>query len=586
MKNLSFPPFVFTVLGWLAPVLLVMGITAGLVSGAWGALPVGLLIAGGVFLLLWLLAEWRSLPGFFSRRSTQAGTNAIVATVAVVVILGLINFLSVRYFEIADLTENQLFTLSPQTQEVVSNLDRPTKVWVFWDESVPPSPTDQALLDNYSRESNQFSYEYVDPRVEVGQSREFGVETMGEVHLEIGESRRLVQVIDPDASRLSERQLTNAIVQATGDRQLTAYVLQGHGERELSPGQGGISEAIALLEGENYIVQPLNLTEQTTVPNDADVLILAGARRSLLEGEVEALQAFTQRQSGLMLLVDPDTDPGLDPIFEDWGVVLDDLLVIDPAAQSLQLGLTTALVQSYGDHPITREFGSGISFFPEAQVVELNESALEGSANETTPEDTPEDVPDDAADVTAPESAPLLITSEQTQAVEIPEDGAINLEEQPAIEGPLVLGVALNRPVELDEATTAPQESSDEATTNSDSESDAAEPEPPEAETQEAQETEETTDETSPEARLVVIGNSNFITNGLVNQQLNGDVFLNSVAWLSQSDDQTLSIRPREMTDRRLLLEPQQWWVIALTSVVILPILGIGGAIAIWLKRR
>jgi len=609
MKPLSFHPKVFKILGWLAPVLLIMGITAGLVSGTWGIVPVGLLIAGGVCLLLWLLAYWRSLPKFFDQRSTQAGTNAVVATLAVIVIIGVINFLTVRYSTRTDLTENQIFTLSPQTQEVVSELELPTKVWVFWDENVAPSRSDQELLENYSRESEQFTYEYADPQVDVALSRDFGVQSMGEVHLQMGDSRRLVQVINEQAG-LSERQLTNAIVQSTSDRQLTAYILQGHGERDLSQEQGGISEAIALLESENYQIEPLNLTEQGSVPEEADVVIIAGPQRPLLAGEVSALQDFSQQTGGLMLLIDPDTDPGLDPILEDWGVELNDLLVLDSTAESLQLGLTTALAQNYGDHPITQDFAGGISFYPEAQVVELTQNSesdepLDEAATDDTetpledaPEADSEAAVDDVDTANAPESAPLLLTSEQTQAFEIPEDGNIRLEEPPVVEGPLVLGVALNRSVEANTAETeaaVDAEPADGTTETSQSpeneleeEVDAAEPEETEPEETDPEDIaiEEAEDSTASEARLVVIGNSTFVTNGLVNQQLNGDVFLNSVAWLSQNEEQSLSIRPKEMTNRRLLLEPGQWWILVLSSVVILPLLGIGGAIFIWLRRR
>ena len=552
--NLSFLKY----LGWLAPVLIIMGISAGIVAGSWGAVPIGLVVAGGVVLLLWLLFEWRSLPAFFGKRSTQAGTNAFVATLSVLVILGLVNFLAVRYVNRTDLTENKIFTLAPQTQEVVQALDQPAKVWIFWDDETAPNPIDQELLDNYRREGDSISYEYVDPQLQPGVARDFGAQSIGDVYLEIGDSRRLVQTISQQ-ERLSERQLTNALVQAGSDRQPIAYFLQGHGERPLEEGQGGIAESRRLLEGENYRVEILNLTESAEIPEDADVVVVAGPQRLLLEGEVTALQAYTQRQSGLMLLVDPDTDPGLTPLLDEWGVTLDNLLVIDPTGQALGLGLTTPLVQTYGDHPITQEFAGGISFFPESQVVELDESQ------------------------TNIETAPLLITNEQTQAVEIPESGEIQLDTADIdVQGSVVLGVALTRPVEGDADVAnenaedgrdeIPAESPDVASPNDAASSDDAETTEDEA--------------AEPEARLVVIGNSSFIVNGLVSQQLNGDVFLNSVAWLSQQDDQTLSIRPREVTNRRLVLDTQQWIIIALSAVIVLPLLGFGGAVALWLKRR
>jgi len=563
MKKLSVDVRWLKYVGWLAPVLLIMGTTAGLVAGSWGALPVGLLIAGGVALLIWLLAEWRSLPGFFGKRSTQAGTNAVVATLAVLVILGLINVLAVRYGQRIDLTENKLFTLAPQTQEVVQSLEQPVKIWIFWDGDTAPNPFDQELLDNYRRENESISYEYVDPQREPGVANEFGVQGLGEVYLEVGDNRRLIQTISPE-TRLSERQLTNALVQAGTDSQLTAYFLQGHGERPLEAGQGGLAEVRQLLEEENFRVEPLNLTASAEVPEDADVVVVVGPRRSLLEGEVEALQTYTEGQSGLMLLIVPGTQPGLNPLLVDWNVSLDNLLVIDPAGQTLGLGLTTPLVQTYGEHPITQDFSDGISFFPEAQVVELNNSA---------------------GDI---ETAPILITNEQTQAVEIPESGEIQLETaEIEVQGPVVLGVALNRPVE----STANEEAADSAEAPAADEAD--EEANGEGVTDEEAATEEPGDEgatdeeeSEPEARVVVIGNSSFVVNGLVNQQLNGDVFLNSVAWLSQQDDEILSIRPREVTNRRLVLETQQWIILTLSSVVILPLIGFGGAIALWLRRR
>jgi ABC-type uncharacterized transport system involved in gliding motility auxiliary subunit len=86
--------------------------------------------------------------GLLGRRSTQVGTNAIIATLAMLVILGLINFLGVRYAQRVDLTENQLFTLSPLSQRVVRNLQQPVKVWLF---DPKPNPADQELLKNYRR---------------------------------------------------------------------------------------------------------------------------------------------------------------------------------------------------------------------------------------------------------------------------------------------------------------------------------------------------------------------------------------------------------------------------------------------------
>ena len=92
--------------------------------------------------------------------------------------------------------------------------------------------------------------------------------------------------------------------------------------------------------------------------------------------------------------------------------------------------------------------------------------------------------------------------------------------------------------------------------------------------------------EQSRESRLVVIGNSNFATDGLFEQVINGDVFLNSVRWLSQDDSRSLSIRPKEAKNRRLLLSETQANFAGITALAILPLIGFGTAFAVWWRRR
>jgi ABC-type uncharacterized transport system involved in gliding motility auxiliary subunit len=85
---------------------------------------------------------------------------------------------------------------------------------------------------------------------------------------------------------------------------------------------------------------------------------------------------------------------------------------------------------------------------------------------------------------------------------------------------------------------------------------------------------------------MLVFGNSIFASNGWFEQQLNSDVFLNSVTWLATGDDQTLSIRPREAKNRRINLTPLQSGIIAWMAVFIVPILGFIIAAITWWRRR
>lgn len=534
---------------WLGPFLLAVGLTSGLISGSWGLIPLAFLIAGTVVIGIWFV--WQSQQNkWWNRRSTQVGTNALVAIVAVLVILGLINFLSTRYNLRKDLTEAQLFTLAPQSQELVRTLPQPVKVWVF---DVNRNPQDRELLENYRRQSANFQFEYVDPQARPGLANKFGVKDYGEVHLESGDNRQLVQTVSVN-ERLSEIRLTNRLQQLTSGTTVPVYFLQGHGEQAITSEQGGISQAVQRLGDKNYPASPLNLVEKAQIPEDAAVVVVAGPKQELFDSEVKALQAYLNGGGNALLMIDPNTNTNLDNLLQEWGVRLDNRLAVDVSGSGVGLGPAVPIVTEYGQHPITQDFGNGISFYRLARPIEI--------------------IP-----VSGIQATPLLQTKPypDSWAESDLESDSLEFNPETDLPGPLTLGVALTRtipqpqPTTEAEATPTPQ-ASPQPTTEAE-----ATPTPP---------TEEKSEQPVIESRLVIIGDSDFATDGLFQQQLNGDVFLNSITWLSQQDQQPLSIRPKEPNNRRINLTIAQANLLTLSSLLILPLMGLIAAAIIWWKRR
>ena len=361
----------------LAPFLMVAGMTTGLVSGSWGPIPLGLVSAGIVTLAWWLVFEVISAEKFWARRSTEASTNALISALAVFSIVGLINFLGLRYQVRIDLTENQLFTLAPQTQEILQNLQQPVKVWIF---SPQPNPQDEALLQSYQRLGEQrFSFEFVDPQVRPGLAQEFGLRDFGDVYLEVlsedESSRRREFLGSVKTELLSESRLTNTIQRAIADRTPQVYFLQGHGEHAIEAVSGGLSQAVRSLRDRNYNAQPLNLAERSQVPADADVVVVAGPKRALFESEVEALRDYLNAGGSLFLMLDPGSFTQLDSLLQEWGVRLDNRFAVDATGTGRLVGLGPAepLISRYGEHPIARDFREGYSFYPLARPLEITE---------------------------------------------------------------------------------------------------------------------------------------------------------------------------------------------------------------------
>ncbi|KOR37169.1 hypothetical protein AM228_08110 [Planktothricoides sp. SR001] len=619
MKGKTLAKYLKYTLLFAAPCLMIIGLSSGYVLLDWGPIPVGFIIAGIVCFLLWLIFQDKSGEGFWGKRSTEAGANAFISTIAILIILGLINFFGLRYSYQIDLTENRQFSLAPKTEQVVQNLPSQVKVLVF---TQTPDAQTRELLGKYSRISNdKLLVEFVNPYEQPTLANKFEVRNVGDVYVASsdGELREFVQSVN-QRTPLVEEQLTNGLLRLTGDRR-KVYFLQGHGERSLDPRGGSISQAINSLQAQNIANAPINLIESKTVPEDATLLAIIGPKRALAPGEVQEIKAYLNRGGHLLLAIDPKTDPGLNSLLEEWGVILDQALAIDDTGNGQAFGLRQAapLITNYGNHPITRDFGNGFSFYPLARPIQFKE--IEGI-----------------------EATPFLITNQPSWAESEPDNPNLSFDPQKDRPGPLYLGVALVRgdsqqrsasrnrtiatatpetatpetetetpaetetatPAETETETPAETETETPAETETETPAETATPEtetetaetpaetettetetetPAETETQPTNQQPNTTNQTLPEARMVVLGNSEFMINGLFELQLNGDVFLNSVNWLTGQQEELLSIRPQTITNRRIVMAPIERRFVEL-SLILLPIFGFGAAFSLWLQRR
>ncbi|EKE99226.1 MULTISPECIES: GldG family protein [unclassified Tolypothrix] len=560
---------------WLGPFFLVAGLTSSLISSYWSPISLAFLITGIAVIGIWIILQSQNNQ-WLGSRSTQAGTNALVATLAVLAILGLINFLGVRYHYRADLTETQLFTLAPQSQELLHNLNQPVKVWIF---DVNQNPQDRDLLENYRRQSSKFQFEYVDPDARPGLATKFGYKDYGEVYLEYQDKRQLVQVVNPENERLSEVRLTNRLQQITTANAAKVYFLQGHGEHPLTASESGMSQAIQGLTDKNFTTSPLNLAEAAKVPDDAAAVVVAGPKEALFEGEVQALEKYLNRGGNLLLMIDPGTDPKLENLLKQWGVTLDSRLAVDVSGKGAKQGPAVPIITDYGQHPITKEFGNNISFYRLARPLQINP-------------------------VAGVQSTPLLRTKPypNSWAESDLQSEKLEFNADKDLKGPLTLGVALEKKLPASSTTqpnptpsplpspTTQGQATPKATT---SPTPSASPSPTPTATSSPTPTtaaplnNQQGEKPATESRLVVIGNSDFATDGLFQQQLNGDVFLNSVTWLSKQEDrQPLSIRPKEAKNRRLNITAAQANLLTLSSLLLLPLIGLVSAFLIWWRRR
>ena len=491
--------------------LSVAGIVAASVADNWSTAPIILLIVGVALCLsgFWL---WGNKYKFWQRRSTKEGMVVIAKTAIVLVVVGLINWLGIIYNQRWDLSENRVHTLTEQSQTMVSRLEQPLEVLIF--DRNNNSELD-SLLQNYRRYSDKFQFKYINPEQEIGLAQQFGVESLGEIYLQYGEKRQKLDSGNAALGEtLNETKLTNGIERITRDRPINIYLLQGHGEASLDLVEGGLAQSIKNLEERGNNIQVLNLASSGKIPDDANLIVIAGATRKLLAAEVSTLQQYLKVGGNLLLLLAPNADIGITPILQNWGIELDQRLVVDGsgAGNVMGFGPAVAIVNNYGEHPITANFGNGISLFPEARPLTVLDKM--GIA-----------------------STPLAITSEQTWAESDLRSEQITFDQAKDIPGPLNIAIALER-------------------------------------------------EQPQISRLVVFGSSTFATNGWFEQQLNGDILLNSISWLVREEQDTLTIRPKEAANRRINLSSLQTIIINWLALRIVPFVALVTGVYFWWRKR
>jgi hypothetical protein len=92
-------------------------------------------------------------------------------------------------------------------------------------------------------------------------------------------------------------------------------------------------------------------------------------------------------------------------------------------------------------------------------------------------------------------------------------------------------------------------------------------------------------DKARPDARMVVMGDSDFAANYALGIQGNRDMFLNVMNWLAQQEN-LISIRPRDPDDRRITMTSAQQKSVMWFALLILPAGVFGAGVVMWARRR
>ncbi len=512
------------------------------------------LIIGLVLTVSYVATHWREMKNLAGQRQSRYSANLAILVVLVAVILVVVNRLGYLHNKRWDLTATKQYSLSDQSIKILENLDRELEIIIF-DQANQAGPA-RELLEQYRYYSNLVSVEVVDQEMQPARAAKYITPAEGSIALGtivIDDGNKVLRVNTP-----SEQEITNTLIKVLKEKK-KVYLLEGHAEKDED-----ISVIKTKLEESNYDVLKLHLLEsmhegRIEIPEDAAALLVIGPRRDFLPVEIDTLRDHVFSGGKAVFLLDPELQgptPALFGFVGELGVDVGNNVIFDASgigSMVLGTGPEVPLALYYGAHPITEGFEGIPSVYPIVQSIQ--------SAKET---------PDRIS------ATDLFSTSERSWSEEDMEALASGGIERGGDEpqGPFQLAVAVTIEPEVPEEDSVDTgsedvESDEDSTGDAEGDEDSAEkPEP-------------------PDGRVVIVGDSDFISNNLAGATNlgNADLFLNMVNWVAEDED-LISIRPREAEDRRVDMNQQQQWNTLILSLLIIPGIILLTGISVWWGRR
>ncbi|MFO0767445.1 MAG: GldG family protein [Nitrospiraceae bacterium] len=286
--------------------------------------------------LTWFfIAHLEQFKAFSTRRSTRAGAHSALVVMLFVGILIIVNFLAARHSVRWDLSENQNYTLAPETHRVLRGLPREVSITVFTREKDPGYQSYKERLDSYRQASHKLSVQFVDPERQPKVAQNYSITRTDTAIFESGPQ----SVPDHLSIRGGNYERAHPGVER---QQKSAFCFSKDTASAAfeDKDRGGLALTKEALQKRGYGRYGHAAARDRPVPADTDVLVLAGPRRPVTKEEKDRILAYVAKGRHVMALVDPDTQAGLDDLLKAWGVDLGPGVLVDLQDRLAQGDLT------------------------------------------------------------------------------------------------------------------------------------------------------------------------------------------------------------------------------------------------------
>lgn len=451
-----------------------------------------------------------------------------VSVLALIVLWAGLNYLFVLHDKRLDLTAFKQHTLSSSTLSIIQDFPQDVQITVFY-VGIPPKYLEDLLKEYAKNSSGKIKTEIIDPLVEIGYAAQFGQKLSSQEKRAIIQSHKERVDIDFSKEELSEGDLTNALIKVTRKKRV-AYFLLGHGEYSINDeGDRGLSTLAQYLLDNNVELKTLLLSAKENVPEDCDVLVVAGPQDKLAKEEEQKIQNYLEHGGDALFLIEsvpvttPDKplskreeekNPSLNTLFKNWGIKIGDDIVVD-LSNHISGDVGCPATNNYPPH---KEIVADLdyTFYIRPRSITI--------------------LPDRREEL---KLAPLVLSAaSQSSWAETDRTLTVKYDEVLDIKGPVMMGVVIWDPK---------------------------------------------TKEKSSDTLIAVFTDADFLSNAFIGQYSNAQLGLNVIKWLTQIHEE-IFIDPKKVMGDRLDLTSRQKRAVLVILVTIPVLIVVAGVIA-WLKR-
>src|ERR1700675_3829593 len=329
-----------------------------------------------------------------------------------------------------------------------------------------------------------------------------------------------------EAKTFDEEGVTGAVIRALKGGERTVCIVGGSGEHRPDDSTAdGMSEFQTAVQKDNYKTKSINLLEKAEIPSDCTTLVVPGPSGDYIQSEGDAIKNYVENGGRALFLLDPPLKLGRKEISDNKALV--DLLA--------SWGVTPDKDLLLDENPVSQLVGLDatvplVTSYESHPIV----SELSGTATGFPISRSLDTKNTDKTTVTK-----LFSTSANSFATTNLNSPEIRIDPNKDKKGPFALAAAVTY----------------------------------------------NTGKPNNQGRFVVVGSSRWISNSFLRFNGNRNLMLNMMNWLS-SDEDLISIRPKEQEDRRISLTRAQFFTLRSVSQFLLPLIVVISGVMVWWRRR